>query len=117
MSTSEGEGIAMSQYQNIRAEMDGDVATITLSCPERLNAVVPAMLDELNAALDALSDARCILLTGAGRAFCSGADLAMRAASTDASLTPGEASYRRLTTLYNPLFLRLEKRKVVFTGR
>lgn len=99
----------MSQYQNIHVEIEADVATITLSRPERLNAIVPAMSDELNQALDSLQAARCILLTGAGRAFCSGADLAALAASANVSMTPGEATYRLLATFYNPLFLHLSR--------
>ena len=60
------------------AETDGAVATFTLNRPERLNAVTPRMIDELDAALAAAvgDDAvRVIRLRGAGRAFCSGYDL------------------------------------------
>lgn len=54
------------------------VRTITLNRPDRLNAINPVLLADLKAALDeANADAgtRCILLRGAGRAFCSGDDL------------------------------------------
>ena len=58
---------------------DGPIATITLNRPEKLNAIDPAMLVELEAALAALErDAalRVVLVTGAGnRAFCVGADI------------------------------------------
>lgn len=57
---------------------DGGVATITLNRPERLNAISPAMLDALSAALleaDGDRDVRVIVLTGAGRGFCAGLDL------------------------------------------
>lgn len=56
----------------------GAVTTLTLNRPDRLNALTPAMLDELRAAMaDAVAGgARALVLTGTGRAFCSGADLA-----------------------------------------
>jgi enoyl-CoA hydratase len=59
-------------------ETDGAVATFTLNRPERLNAVTPRMVSELDAALAAaLADdaVRVIRLRGAGRAFCAGYDL------------------------------------------
>jgi enoyl-CoA hydratase/carnithine racemase len=63
-------------------ERDGAVATLTLHRPERLNAIVPELIDDLEAALDRAEDdpeIRVIRLNGSGRAFCAGADLkAMR---------------------------------------
>jgi enoyl-CoA hydratase/carnithine racemase len=59
-------------------ESDGPVATFTLNRPERLNAVTPRMVGELDAALSAALDddaVRVIRLRGAGRAFCAGYDL------------------------------------------
>jgi len=57
---------------------EGAVATLTLNRPERLNAISPAMLDQLAehlVALDRDPAVRVIVLTGAGRGFCSGLDL------------------------------------------
>ena len=54
------------------------VATITLNRPERLNAIVPELIDQLNDALDraqADPEVRAIRLRGAGRAFCAGYDI------------------------------------------
>ena len=62
----------------ISVEHDGTVLRIRLDRPEKLNAVDTPMLDELSARLGdaAVDDAlRAVLLTGAGRAFCSGGDL------------------------------------------
>lgn len=59
-------------------EKTGHVATITLNRPERLNAISFEMLESLTKALldaDGDGEVRCILLTGAGRGFCSGLDL------------------------------------------
>jgi len=65
-------------YQTIIVEKDEGVATITLNRPERLNAYIPLMGDELIGALRELDrdeEVRVIVITGAGRAFCSGADV------------------------------------------
>jgi len=58
--------------------VDGGVATLTLNRPEAMNAWNPAMAAGLDSALracDANDDVRAVVLTGAGRAFCAGADL------------------------------------------
>ena len=62
----------------ISVEHDGTILRIRLDRPEKLNAVDTPMLDELSARFrDAAADdsVRAVLLTGAGRAFCSGGDL------------------------------------------
>jgi len=65
-------------YEQILYDVADSIATITLNRPERLNAVTTRLLDELIAAFDA-ADAddrvRAVIVTGAGRAFCAGADL------------------------------------------
>ena len=86
-------------YQHIRAEAQGDVLVLTLDRPDRLNAAPPAMFDELRTALADLGGARAVLIAGAGRAFCSGADVAGGALGSDA---PGEATFAALTEHYNP---------------
>jgi enoyl-CoA hydratase len=61
----------------LRADAGG-VATLTLNRPEKLNALTPALFDELRGHLDAIADdasVRCVVLTGAGRSFCAGNDL------------------------------------------
>jgi len=58
-------------------ESTNGVAVITLNRPDVLNALDTALLHELEAAFEAL-DARAVVLTGAGRAFCAGADLKER---------------------------------------
>jgi enoyl-CoA hydratase/carnithine racemase len=65
-------------YQDIRFEVADGVATVTLQRPERLNAFSGAMGEELADAYrrcDADDDVRAVILTGAGRAFCAGADM------------------------------------------
>ena len=65
-------------FQEIRYEVADGVLTITLDRPDRLNAFTPTMRDELIEAFDradADDDVRAVIVTGAGRAFCAGADL------------------------------------------
>lgn len=65
-------------YQAILYEKRGQVALLTLNVPERLNAISAALRTEVHAALDeahADDAVRAVIITGAGRGFCSGADL------------------------------------------
>jgi enoyl-CoA hydratase/carnithine racemase len=73
-------------FRLIRYEVEDGVCTVTLDRPDRLNAVTTPMLDELREAWD-LADAddavRAVIVTGAGRAFCAGADLGAGGATFD----------------------------------
>ncbi|WP_174287198.1 enoyl-CoA hydratase-related protein [Sphingomonas bacterium] len=89
----------MPDYRHIRSERRGDVLVLTLDRPDRLNAAPPAMFDELRGALADLDGARAVLVTGAGRAFCSGADVGGGALAGD---DPGKATFEALTKSYNP---------------
>ncbi|MBV9914938.1 MAG: crotonase/enoyl-CoA hydratase family protein [Solirubrobacterales bacterium] len=66
-------------YEQITAEVSERILTITLNRPERLNAWTPTMCQELIEALDRADEddeVRAVIITGAGRAYCAGADLA-----------------------------------------
>ena len=66
-------------FEQIRYEVADGVLTITLNRPDRLNAFTETMMRELIAAFDASDaddDVRAVVVTGAGRGFCAGADLA-----------------------------------------
>jgi enoyl-CoA hydratase len=68
-------------YETILYDVSGPVATITLNRPDALNAISPQVTSELHAALDAADadpDVRAIILTGAGRGFSAGYDIARR---------------------------------------
>lgn len=91
-------------YETITLSVADQVATITLNRPERLNACSLDMADEIADALDRLEDARVLVITGAGRAFCSGADLAARG---ERPVTGGQGSYIALTQKYNPMVTKL----------
>jgi enoyl-CoA hydratase/carnithine racemase len=68
----------MSAFEQIGFEVSGLVAVVTLNRPDKLNAWTPLMEREVAAAVGeavVMPDVRAILLTGAGRGFCAGADL------------------------------------------
>lgn len=68
----------MPECNSIRLEANGSVAIVTLARPEKLNALTPAMLSRLEAIADELeasTEYRAVVLTGAGKAFCVGADI------------------------------------------
>ncbi len=76
-------------YETISLEVAQGVATLTLNRPERLNSLTRSMLGEMAHAIAAVrldGAVRCLLVTGAGRAFCSGQDLDDE--SVDPSLGP-----------------------------
>jgi len=65
-------------FEQIRYEVAEGIATITLNRPEKLNAVTSALIQELIAGFEAADGddtVRVVIVTGAGRAFCAGADL------------------------------------------
>lgn len=73
-------------YETIRYALDGPVLTVTLHRPDRLNAFTPTMAEELIdafASADADDAVRAVVLTGAGRGFCAGADLASGGSTFD----------------------------------
>jgi enoyl-CoA hydratase/carnithine racemase len=73
-------------FEDIRYEVADHVLTITLDRPERLNAFTPNMARELITAFDrsdADDEIRAVIVTGAGRGFCAGADLAAGGSTFD----------------------------------
>ena len=96
-------------YETITLEIADNVATITLNRPDRLNAMGPQMADEISEAVDNLEGARALLITGAGRAFCSGADLQARGG---AAALGASGPYGALTRSYNPTMVKLSKLSV-----
>src|SRR5882757_2095524 len=88
----------MTEFEQITTEISEHVLTITLNRPERLNAWTAQMCQELMAAFDradADDDVRAVIVTGAGRGFCAGADLGSGGDTFDASgRTPDAATHR-----------------------
>lgn len=90
-------------FETIAFDLAGGVARLTLNRPDRLNSFTAAMHAEVSEALGRVEaeGARVLLLTGAGRGFCAGQDLADPAVAAGADL--GLA----LEDRYNPLIRRL----------
>ena len=92
---------------SVLVSVEAGVETITLNRPEKLNALNPEMHQRLREALERAADEaeiRAVLLTGAGRGFCTGQDLAER------DVSPGAAPIDLSVSLgshYNPLVRRL----------
>ncbi len=88
--------------EQITTEVQDGILTITLNRPERLNAWTQTMCGELIAAFDqadADDDVRVVIVTGAGRGFCAGADLEAGGATFDwrerGARWPGPRGQRR----------------------
>lgn len=94
-------------YEQIRFEAGNGIARITLDRPDRLNSFTTQMHAELRDALQRVANddtARVLLLTGAGRGFCAGQDLADRAvAPAEAPVDLGAS----IENNYRPLVLAL----------
>lgn len=84
-------------YHAIHLEFTGEIAMITLSRPEKRNAITAEMIAELFTAFSEVetSPARVLILTGAGKAFCSGMDLeALKALATQSAAEQREDADR-----------------------
>src|ERR1700726_510703 len=93
-------------YNTIQLAYDGGVATITLNRPEKRNAISFELIDDLLRALDevAKSSALALILTGAGKAFCSGMDLenlkSLIGRSAEQNLKDSETMVQLFRSLY-----------------
>lgn len=92
-------------YAKIKVSNEADVVVIALSDPGTLNAITDQMGGEISEALSAAAGARCVVLTGEGRAFCSGANLSNvpMPLAGDGLPDPGLL----LETRYNPLVTQI----------
>ena len=95
------------QFKHVTLDIEGSVAVLKLDHPEVMNAVSLDMLGGLAEALDAIeekkSEVRCLVLTGAGRAFCTGANLQGRNNQKPGKSNAGAA----LETAFHPFLRRL----------
>jgi 2-(1,2-epoxy-1,2-dihydrophenyl)acetyl-CoA isomerase len=93
-------------YAAITLVIADGVAELTLNRPKSLNSLNKTLIDEMRVALGdcASNDAvRCLLLTGAGRGFCAGADLADSGFPNDGSRTPGQQVAHSMEVGFNLL--------------
>ena len=95
------------QFKHVTLDIDGPVAVLKLDHQEVMNAVSVDMLGGLGEALDAIeekkAEVRCLVITGAGRAFCTGANLQGRNNQTPGRSNAGAA----LETAFHPFLRRL----------
>ncbi|MFZ5718986.1 MAG: crotonase/enoyl-CoA hydratase family protein [Pseudomonadota bacterium] len=83
----------MPTFETILYSVEDGIATITLNRPDKLNAFNTQMMKDLIAAFDETDgddDVRAVIVTGAGRAFCAGADLSAGGATFDYDKRSGE---------------------------
>ena len=83
----------MAAYDRVQVEIAGGIATVTLTRPDKLNALDRELCDELIAALRLVTGSeqvRVIVITGAGRGFCAGADLSVLATDGPALVAAGK---------------------------
>src|SRR5277367_399728 len=102
----EGSRSAAMSYEAILFDVEGGVARLTLNRPDKLNSFNVRMHEEVRHALDAVrgGSARVLVLSGAGRGFCAGQDLA------DRTVSPGGESVDlgdSIERYYKPLVLAL----------
>ncbi|MBK9145814.1 MAG: enoyl-CoA hydratase/isomerase family protein [Candidatus Melainabacteria bacterium] len=100
----------MNEENILLTEKKGKVGIITLNRPDKLNAFNDELTFRLQDALKEMekdSGVRCLVLTGAGRGFCSGQDLQSRSVSQEMGERPslGDSIRRR----YNPIIIRLRR--------
>ncbi len=94
-------------FEHVKLTIDGNVAVLTLNHPEVMNAVSIPMLEGIADALDHIEElggaVRCLVITGEGRAFCTGANLQGRAEPGARPAVAGAV----LETHFHPMFRRL----------
>src|SRR6185312_9766498 len=81
-------------YKEILVAVKDQILTLTLNRPEKLNAFTGTMMNEMIDVFTRVNsddDVRAIIVIGAGRAFCAGADLSAGAATFDATANPARA--------------------------
>jgi methylglutaconyl-CoA hydratase len=93
-------------YKTLRLSHDASIATITLSRPEKRNAISYELIEELLGALDELaqSSALVLILTGEGKAFCSGMDLENLKALTGRSAEQNLKDSETMADLFRALY-------------
>jgi len=95
------------EYSTLKFERDGQVATLTLNRPEKRNAISTPMIEDLVAALgtaEADKSVRVVILTGAGKAFCSGMDLETLQALAKQTAEQNLADSRRMAKMFHLVY-------------
>lgn len=96
-------------YEALTLAVSENIATITLNRPQVLNSLNGTLIDELGKAFDEVASddgVRAVLITGAGRAFCAGADLAAPSGG-DGPKDPGDRVAESMHKTLNPLMVKI----------
>lgn len=97
------------EFDLIKLDIKDSIATLSFNDPDNLNAISPAMLKGLDEAMDVVENPdqniRCLILTGAGRGFCAGANLASGAGGKATSNKAPDAG-EGLEKVYHPILRR-----------
>ncbi len=88
----------------LRSERDGDVLRVTLSRPERRNALDAGLIAELADAFTDVGDVRAVVLAGEGHSFCAGADVEWQRSSIELSYDENVEDYRRLYRMLEAVY-------------
>src|SRR5512132_1919548 len=93
-------------FSTIQLAHEAGVATITLNRPEKRNAISYELIDELLAALDEVtqSPSQALIITGAGKAFCSGMDLDNLRAITSRSEAENIKDSQTMARLFRSIY-------------
>jgi enoyl-CoA hydratase/carnithine racemase len=98
-------------FETVIIKKEGHIATITMNRPDKMNALNTQMLREMVAAIDEIAsndDVRVVVLTGAGRVFCSGADISESGKASGLSGTPVEM-HHNVRNSYQKVALGLQR--------
>lgn len=97
------------EYEFLLCDRVGDCLVVTLNRPDRLNSLSYGLVRDLDDCADAIAadkTLRSVLLTGAGRGFCSGADLAGNDLAAAGGETVGQSIARGMRERFNPMILK-----------
>ncbi len=100
-------------YEDVLLEKTDKIATITLNAPDKMNALTMKIRESLPLAIDEVAkddEVRVVIVTGAGRAFCAGGDIASMKAHIEGTIE--ESRYQRLRMMghyWADAFLRMDK--------
>lgn len=96
------------EFETVLLDINDGIATLTLNRPEVLNAINMDLIRDVRAAVKCVNEdtsVRVLVISGAGRGFCSGADLMSSSADNpdDDGMTTGERTSERMRTGFNPM--------------
>jgi len=94
------------QFETLTLDSDQHLSTITLNRPDKRNAITTQMIADLQSALDAIekSNARVVIITGTGKAFCAGIDLELLQAIAQQTPAENQDDSRRIAKMFRKIW-------------